>query len=68
MKSVQIEKIFGPYFSVFELNTGIYGVNSVFSPNTTKYEPEKTPHLNTFQTVWSLLSPRVTTEIQVQYT
>ena len=27
MKSVQIEKIFGPFFPVFELNTGIYGVN-----------------------------------------
>ena len=28
--------ISGPYFPVFGLNTMIYGVNSVFSPNTGK--------------------------------
>ena len=41
----------GPYFPAFRLNTEIYEVNSVFSPNTGKYIPEKTPYLNTFHAV-----------------
>ena len=57
----------GPSFPVFGLNTEIYGVNlrmqseyrkrrtrkeiSVFSPNTVKYGPEKTPYLDTFHAV-----------------
>ena len=37
-----------------------YGVYSgpyfpVFSPNAGKYEPEKTPYLDTFHTVYSML-------------
>ena len=39
--------ISGPYFPVFGLNTGIYGVN----PNTGKYGPEITPYLDTFHAV-----------------
>ena len=35
----------GPYFPLFGLNTEIYF--SVFSPNTGKYGPEKTPYLDT---------------------
>ena len=42
----------GPYFSVFGLNTEIYGGNLVFSPNKTKYGPEKTPFLDTFHAVF----------------
>ena len=38
----------GPYFLVFGLNTEIY---SVFSTNTGKYGPEKTPYLDTFHAV-----------------
>ena len=38
----------GPYFPVFGLNTEIYGV---FSPNTGKYGPGKTPCLDTFHAV-----------------
>ena len=38
MKSVQIRSFFGPYFSVFGLNTR-------------KYEPEKSPYLDTFHAV-----------------
>ena len=40
--------ISGRYFPVFGLNTEIYFENSVFSPNTGKYGPEITPHLDTF--------------------
>ena len=40
---------YGPYFPVFRLNTGIYGV---FSPNTRKCGPEKIPYLDTFYAVW----------------
>ena len=45
--------ISGPYFPTFGLNTEIYGVRiqcseDVFSPNTGKYGPEITPHLDTF--------------------
>ena len=38
MKSVQVPSFFGPYFPVF-------------SPNTGKYGPEKTPYLDTFHAV-----------------
>ena len=41
----------GPYFPVFGLNTDIYSVKSVFSPNTEKYGPEITPYLDTFHAV-----------------
>ena len=37
--------ISGSYFSLFGLNTEIYGINSVFSPNTGKYGLEKTQYL-----------------------
>ena len=40
---------YGPYFPVFRLNTGIYGV---FSPNTRKCGPEKIRYLDTFYAVW----------------
>ena len=42
----------GLYFPVFGLNTEIY---FVFSPNTGKYGPEKTPYLDTFYTVIALI-------------
>ena len=42
--------ISGPYFSVFGLNAEIYQI-SVFSLNTGKYGPEKTPYLDTFHAV-----------------
>ena len=35
----------GPYFSAFELKTPYL---CAFSPNPGKYEPQKTPHLDTF--------------------
>ena len=38
----------GPYFPVFGLNTEIY---SVFSLNTGKSGPKKTPYLDTFHAV-----------------
>ena len=41
----------GPYFLVFGLNTEIYSIISIFSPNTGKYGPEKTPYLDTFHAV-----------------
>ena len=44
------------YFPAFELNTEIHGVTSVFSSNTGKYRPERTPYLDTFpvvQTRWN---------------
>ena len=31
---------FGPYFPVFRLNTGIYSVSLLFSPNTRNYSPK----------------------------
>ena len=40
--------ISGPYFSAFGLNTEIYSVSLVFSPNAEKYGPEITPYLDTF--------------------
>ena len=43
--------ISGPYFPVFRLNTGIYEVISVFSPNTVKYGQGITPYLDTFHAV-----------------
>ena len=45
----------GAYFPVFGLNTEIYGVNSVFSPNKGKYQPEVTPYLGTFHAVLGCL-------------
>ena len=41
----------GPYFSVFGLNTEIYGANVVFSLHSEKYGPEKTPYLDYFHAV-----------------
>ena len=38
--------ISGPYFPVFGLNTDWIRTESVFSPNTGKYEPETTPYLD----------------------
>ena len=38
----------GPYFPVFGLTTPYL---SIFSPNTGKYGPEKTPYLDTFHAV-----------------
>ena len=43
--------ISGPYFPAFGLNTEIYGVISVFSPDTGKYRPKITPYLDTFHIV-----------------
>ena len=51
MKSVQIPNFFDTYFSVSGLNTNIYEVDLLFSPNTGKYGPEKTPYLDTFHAV-----------------
>ena len=41
-----------------------YGVNSdpyfpIFSPNTEKYRPKKTPYLDTFHAVWNLLDTKI---------
>ena len=44
-------RIYAPYFPVFKPNTEIYGVISVFGPNTGKYGPEKSLYLDTFQVV-----------------
>ena len=58
VKSVQIQSFSGPYFPALGLNMEIYGVNlriqseSVFSPNTVKYGPEKTPYLDTSHAVY----------------
>ena len=41
----------GSFFPVFELNTEIYSVNLRLQSNTRKYGPEKTPYLDTFDTV-----------------
>ena len=43
--------ISGPYFSVFGLNTEIYGVNLRIQFEYRKYGPETTPYLDTFHTV-----------------
>ena len=51
VKSVQVRVISGPYFPVFGLNTEIYYVNSVFSPNTGNYGPKITQYLDTFRAV-----------------
>ena len=45
-------EVSGPYFPKFRLNTETYGVSPVFSPNTGKYGPEKTPYLDTFHAVF----------------
>ena len=45
VKSVQIRSFSGPYFPI-----------SVFSPNTGKYGPEKTPYLDTFHAVLCSMS------------
>ena len=41
----------GLYFPIFRLNTEIYTVICVFSPNTGKYRPEKNLYLDTFHAV-----------------
>ena len=41
----------GPYFSVFELNTEIYGGNLRISPIAGKYGLQKTPYFDTFDAV-----------------
>ena len=41
----------GSFFLVFALNTEFTEKISVFSPNTGKYRPEKTPNLDTFHAV-----------------
>ena len=42
----------GPYFPTVRLNTGRdTSYLSAFSPNARKYGQEKTPYLDTFQTV-----------------
>ena len=46
MKNVQIQSFSGQYFPVFQLDTEIYSVISVFSPNNGKYGTEKTPYLD----------------------
>ena len=57
MKSVHKYGAFsGPYFPVFGLNTEIYGVNSVSSPNTRKFGPEKTPYLDAFYAVFKFVT------------
>ena len=43
--------ISGPYFSVFGLNTEIYGVNLRIQFEYRKYGSETTPYLDTFHTV-----------------
>ena len=43
-----MRSFFWSVFPVFGLNTEIYSVNLVYSPNTEKYEPEKTLYLDTF--------------------
>ena len=43
-----------PYFPVFELDSEINKLDSVFGPNTGKYGPEKTPYLDTFHTVMAV--------------
>ena len=45
VKSAQIRSFSGPYFPLFRLNMEIYIF--VFSPNTGKYGPEKSPYLDT---------------------
>ena len=47
-KCPNTEFFFGPYFPAFGQNTERY---SVFSPNTRKYGPEKTPYLDAFHAV-----------------
>ena len=54
-------EFFWSVFSAFVLNTTDTSYLSVFSSNAGKYEPQKTPYLNTFhavKVVISLLSTR----------
>ena len=51
MKGVQIRSFFWSVFSAFGLNTERYGVSLRIQSNTGKYEPEKTPYLDTFHAV-----------------
>ena len=51
MKGVQIRSFFWSVFSAFGLNTERYGVSLRIQSNTGKYEPEKTPDLDTFHAV-----------------
>ena len=48
VKSVQIWNLLWSVFSCIRSKCGDF---SVFSPNTGKYGPEKTPHLDTFHAV-----------------
>ena len=51
-KSVQIRGFPGPYFLVFGLYLDVFTPwIFVFSPNTGKYGPEKTSHLDSFHVV-----------------
>ena len=56
VKSVQIRSYFWSVFSCIRIEYGPY--LSVFSPNTGKYGPEITPHLDTFPAV--VLIPKLT--------
>ena len=47
-KSVQIRSYFWSIYRIFGLNTEIYSVISIFSPNTGNCRPEITPYLDTF--------------------
>ena len=59
VKSVQIRSFFWPLFS--RIRTEYGEILSIFSSNAGKYEPEKTPYLDTFQAFgvddvwWNLL-------------
>ena len=44
----------GPYFSPFGLITEFTSEISLFSPNTGKYQPEKTPYFDAFHTVCNI--------------
>ena len=53
IKSVQIRSFFWSVFSRIRTEYGeILYISSVFSPNAGKYEPEKTPYLDTFHAVY----------------
>ena len=51
VKSVQIRSLFWSVFSCIRTEYGDLPWISVFSPNTAKYGPEKTPYLDKFHTV-----------------
>ena len=41
VKSIRYQSFSGPFFLTFGVNTEIYRVMSIFSPNVEKYGPEK---------------------------